>query len=98
MLFPELACDPTQHADLAAVVMQEGLANICLVTPSMTLLRAKIETPIPRKRRGSCSQHDKVRKHQVAALRQKKVFGSYYVLKKYIGKKLTQFPVFGWLQ
>ena len=55
-----LACDPTQHADLAAVVMQEGLANVCLITPSMTLVRAKIETNIPRKRKGSCSQHDKV--------------------------------------
>jgi protein pelota len=55
----ELACDPTQHADLGAVIMQEGLANICLVTSSMTLVRAKIETNIPRKRKGQCSQHDK---------------------------------------
>ncbi|XP_029462626.1 protein pelota homolog [Rhinatrema bivittatum] len=53
------ACDPAWNADVAAVVMQEGLANICLVTPSMTLLRAKVETTIPRKRRGNCSQHDK---------------------------------------
>lgn len=55
----DLACDPAQHADLAAVVMQEGLANVCLVTASMTLVRAKIETNIPRKRKGMCSQHDK---------------------------------------
>ncbi|XP_043942523.1 protein pelota homolog [Protopterus annectens] len=53
------ACDPAQKADVAAVVMQEGLANICLVTPSMTLLRAKVEMTIPRKRKGNCSQHDK---------------------------------------
>nr|XP_033802340.1 protein pelota homolog isoform X3 [Geotrypetes seraphini] len=53
------ACDPASKADVAAVVMQEGLANICLVTPSMTMLRAKVETTIPRKRRGNCSQHDK---------------------------------------
>lgn len=53
------ACDPAFSADVAAVVMQEGLAHICLVTPSMTLLRAKIETNIPRKRRGNCSQHEK---------------------------------------
>lgn len=53
------ACDPAQKADVGAVVMQEGLANICLVTPSMTLLRAKVEMTIPRKRRGNCSQHDK---------------------------------------
>ena len=56
-----MACDPTQHADLGAIVMQEGLAHVCLVTSSMTLVRAKIETNIPRKRKGMCSQHDKVR-------------------------------------
>ena len=60
MIRTDQACDPTQHADLAAIVMQEGLAQICLVTSSMTLVRAKIETNIPRKRKGSCTQHDKV--------------------------------------
>uniref|UniRef100_A0A8C4X9X9 Protein pelota homolog n=1 Tax=Erpetoichthys calabaricus TaxID=27687 RepID=A0A8C4X9X9_ERPCA len=49
----EQACDPAQQADLAAVIMQEGLANIVLVTPAMTLLRAKVEVTIPRKC-GSC--------------------------------------------
>ncbi|PVD31675.1 hypothetical protein C0Q70_07093 [Pomacea canaliculata] len=53
------ACDPTQTADLAAVVMQEGIAHVCLVTSSMTLVRAKIETAIPRKRKGLCDQHTK---------------------------------------
>ncbi|KAM9462820.1 protein pelota homolog [Clarias gariepinus] len=53
------ACDPAQKADVAAVVMQEGLANLVLVTPAMTLLRAKVEINIPRKRRGSCAQHEK---------------------------------------
>ncbi|CAB3359850.1 Hypothetical predicted protein [Cloeon dipterum] len=53
------ACDPTQHADVAAVVMQEGLANICLVTSSMTIVRAKIEQAIPRKRKGHAQQHEK---------------------------------------
>ncbi|XP_030019273.1 protein pelota homolog [Sphaeramia orbicularis] len=55
----EQACDVTQKADVAAVVMQEGLANLVLVTPAMTLLRAKVEVTIPRKRRGSCTQHEK---------------------------------------
>ncbi|KAG7492190.1 hypothetical protein MATL_G00011820 [Megalops atlanticus] len=55
----EQACDPAQKADVAAVVMQEGLANVVLVTPAMTLLRAKVEVTIPRKRKGSCTQHDK---------------------------------------
>lgn len=54
------ACDPTQNADLAAVVMQEGLGHVCLVTSNMTLVRAKIETNIPRKRKGMCAQHDKL--------------------------------------
>lgn len=55
----DLACDPAQHADLMAIVMQEGIAHVCLVTPSMTLVRAKIETNIPRKRKGMCDQHNK---------------------------------------
>jgi len=53
------ACDPAQTADLCAVVMQEGLAHICLVTSCMTLVRAKIDMNIPRKRKGLCAQHDK---------------------------------------
>jgi len=53
------ACDPTKSADVGAIVMQEGIAHVCLVTPSMTLVRAKIEVTIPRKRRGNCTQHDK---------------------------------------
>lgn len=55
----EEACDPNKTADLAAVVMQEGLANVCLITPSMTLVKAKIEMNIPRKRKGFCANHDK---------------------------------------
>lgn len=55
----ELACDPTQNADVAAVVMQEGLAQICLITASMTLVRAKIDQNIPRKRKGNVKQHEK---------------------------------------
>jgi len=53
------ACDATKQADLGAVVMQEGIAHVCLVLSSMTIVRAKIEVNIPRKRRGNCSQHDK---------------------------------------
>ena len=36
------ACDAARTADLAAIVMQEGLANICLVTSSMTLNKQKV--------------------------------------------------------
>ena len=38
-----------------------GLGHILLVTSSMTIVRAKIDMNIPRKRKGFCSQHDKVR-------------------------------------
>ncbi|XP_070572344.1 protein pelota-like [Ptychodera flava] len=55
----EMACDPSQSADVAAVIMQEGLGHVCLVTSSMTIVRAKIEVNIPRKRKGLCAQHDK---------------------------------------
>lgn len=55
----DLACDPSRSADVAAVIMQEGLAHVCLVSSSMTIVRGKIDMPIPRKRRGNTSQHDK---------------------------------------
>lgn len=55
----EMACDPTQNADVAAVIMQEGLAHICLITASMTLVRMKIDQAIPRKRKGNVKQHEK---------------------------------------
>jgi protein pelota len=49
----EEACDPAHSADLAAVVMQEGLANVCLILSSMTIVKAKVEMNIPRKRKGT---------------------------------------------
>ncbi|GLV32319.1 pelota [Carabus blaptoides fortunei] len=55
----DTACDPMQNADVAAVIMQEGLAHVCLITPSMTLVRSKIDVTIPRKRKGNVQQHEK---------------------------------------
>ena len=57
----DVATNPTKRADfdVAAVVMQDGLAHVCLVTASMTIVRAKIDVQIPRKRRGHVGQHDK---------------------------------------
>ncbi|XP_066253158.1 protein pelota [Euwallacea similis] len=55
----DVACDPTKSADVAAVIMQEGLAHVCLITSSMTLVRAKIDVNIPRKRKGFAQQHEK---------------------------------------
>lgn len=56
----EDACDITKQADVAAIVCQEGLANICFLTQHMTIVRQRIEIPIPRKRKGSVTNHDKV--------------------------------------
>lgn len=54
-----VACDVTKRAEIAAIVMEEGIAHICLVTESMTIVRLKIESNVPRKRRGTSVDHDK---------------------------------------
>lgn len=54
----DMACDVTQSADLGAVIMQEGLAHVCLITSSMTLVRSKIDMNIPRKRKGNPKGHE----------------------------------------
>ncbi|RLN55858.1 hypothetical protein BBJ28_00004441 [Nothophytophthora sp. Chile5] len=54
----EMACDITKRAELAAVVMQLGLAHVCLIKGDMTVIRAKIETSVPKKRPGN-SAHAK---------------------------------------
>jgi protein pelota len=53
------ACNVVQKADIAAIVLQEGLANVALVTENMTVVRQRIECPVPRKGRGSTSGRDK---------------------------------------
>ena len=53
------ACDSTRNAEIAVVIMQEGLAFVCLLTTNMTVQKAKIEVNIPRKRKNFCSQHQK---------------------------------------
>ena len=57
------AQDPTASADVAAIVMQEGLAHICLVTPSMTHVRQRVEQNIPRKGKAALFGHDKAVRH-----------------------------------
>ncbi|KAI9669269.1 MAG: Translation factor pelota [Trizodia sp. TS-e1964] len=52
------AIDPQKRADIGAVVMQEGLAHICLITEHQTILRQRVEAPIPRKRGGKGTEHD----------------------------------------
>lgn len=54
-----MSCDITQRADIAAVMLQEGLAQICLITENMTVVRSRIEMNVPKKRRGTTTDHDK---------------------------------------
>ncbi|XP_021734427.1 protein PELOTA 1-like [Chenopodium quinoa] len=43
------AADPSASADLAVIIMQEGLAHLLLIGKSVTLTRSRIEVSIPRK-------------------------------------------------
>lgn len=53
------ASDPAASADLAVVLMQEGLAQIFLVGKSVTVTRSRIETSIPRKHGPAIAGYDK---------------------------------------
>lgn len=52
------ACDPAIDADLGAIIMQEGLAHVLMVSRSLTLTRARIETAIPRKGKNALYNRD----------------------------------------
>lgn len=52
------AVNQDAKAELWAVIMQEGLANICLITEHQTILRQRIEVSLPKKRAGS-TDHEK---------------------------------------
>ncbi|CCD24443.1 uncharacterized protein NDAI_0D01290 [Naumovozyma dairenensis CBS 421] len=47
------ACNPESKSDTAAVVLQEGIAHVCLLTPSSTILKQKIEYSMPKKKRST---------------------------------------------
>lgn len=53
------ACDNERKAELWAVVLGEGTANICMITEHQTILRQKIEMAVPRKRKGGVDGHNK---------------------------------------
>ncbi|GFH25023.1 protein pelota homolog [Haematococcus lacustris] len=53
------ATNPAQSADLAAVLITEGLAHVCLVGGATTLTQAKLETNLPRKRGPAIAGYDK---------------------------------------
>ncbi|KAL1810816.1 hypothetical protein ACET3Z_020881 [Daucus carota] len=52
-------CDPSASADLAVVMMQEGLAQIFLIGKSVTVMRSRIEASIPRKHGPAIAGYDK---------------------------------------
>lgn len=54
----EEATNAERGSEVAAIVMEEGLANVCLITDISTIVKARIESSIPRKRKGA-SGHDK---------------------------------------
>jgi len=53
-----LSTDAAADADAAAVVMHDGLAHVCLLSRSMTLVRSRVETPIPRKGKNALYNRD----------------------------------------
>lgn len=53
------ACDPQASADLAVLLITEGQAQLCLVGSSTTLVRAKVEANLPRKRGPAIAGYDK---------------------------------------
>jgi protein pelota len=53
------AADPSASADLAVLLMQEGLAHILLVGKSLTIMRSRIKTSIPHKHGPSVAGYDK---------------------------------------
>lgn len=55
----ELSADIANNADVAAIVMHEGLAHLCLISASMTVIKSKIDMPIAKKRKGLTGAHDK---------------------------------------
>lgn len=54
----EEAASISSKAEIAAVVMDMGLANVCLVTETMTVVRGKVEMSVPKKRLGA-GQYEK---------------------------------------
>jgi len=49
----EEATNPEGQAEIAAIVMHQGLAHVCLVTGALTITKARLEVNIPKKRTGS---------------------------------------------
>ncbi|KAL1861364.1 Translation factor pelota [Diaporthe australafricana] len=55
------ALNQDRDGAIAAVVMAEGMANICLITDYQTLIKARIENSLPRKGSASYKEDKRVR-------------------------------------
>ncbi|KAN0126944.1 pelota [Russula decolorans] len=55
----EEASQPGRGAEVGAVVCGEGTAAFCLLSQHMTVVLQRIDVPVPRKRAGSATAHDK---------------------------------------
>lgn len=53
------ACNPAASADLAALLITDGLANLLLVGAACTVSKAKIEHSLPRKRGAAAAGYEK---------------------------------------
>jgi len=47
--------EPGKGADVGAIVCGEGLASICVITNHTTIIRQRIDVPVPRKRKGGAT-------------------------------------------
>ncbi|KAF8505640.1 pelota [Russula emetica] len=55
----EEASQPGRGAEVGAVVCGEGTAAFCLLSQHMTVVLQRIDVPVPRKRAGSATAHEK---------------------------------------
>ena len=53
------ACNPAASADLAALLITDGLANLLLVGAACTVSKAKVEHSLPRKRGAAAAGYEK---------------------------------------
>ncbi|BGP52981.1 hypothetical protein JCM8202_004065 [Rhodotorula sphaerocarpa] len=44
--------EPGRGADVGAIICGEGVANVCIITNHTTIIRQRIDVPVPRKRKG----------------------------------------------
>jgi len=53
------ASNEARGAEVGAIVCGEGTAAVCLLSEHMTVIRQRIDVPVPRKRTGSTTLHEK---------------------------------------